>query len=86
VRPAIEQDKDYEDGFFCSMLVVLCYDVAGEELDLPSPPIPKDAMNLNPSNLNYYLLKTPNDWELVGTLNEPQGWGQRIFRRESSHP
>jgi hypothetical protein len=89
VKAAIDNDSDYEGGFFCSMLVVICYDVAGEELNMPSPPIPKDPMNLNPSNLHYYLLKHPDVWQMVGTLNEPggawDGWMDRIFKRESSH-
>lgn len=85
MRDALEQDKDYENGFFCSMLVALCYDVAAEELGLPSPPIAKDPMNLNPSNLHSYLIHHRATWEFIGTYDEPSGWVDRIFGKEKGH-
>ena len=83
VGKALANGSDYGDGFFCSMLVVICYDVAGQELKLPSPPILKDPMNLNPSNLQAYLLDHPDVWQLVGTVNEAKDWIDRIFSIES---
>src|SRR5208337_524372 len=79
------------DGYYCSMFVTVCYQVAALRCNIPVPTILNgDAMNMSPSDLESYLNAFSNTWTFVGTLNLPSGdawdrWRQRVFSREHSH-
>jgi len=81
----------YTDGYYCSMFVTVCYQVAALRCNIPVPTILNgDAMNMSPSDLESYLNAFSNTWTFVGTLNLPSGdtwdrWRQRVFSREHSH-
>ncbi len=84
VESALDGNGDYEDGFFCSMLATVCYQVAADELKLPRPPIEADAMNMNPSGLEEYMRQHKDVWACIGIYNRPDGnvfgrWARRLF-------
>jgi hypothetical protein len=81
----------YTDGYFCSMFVTVCNQVAALRCGIPVPTILSgDAMNMSPSDLESYLRSYTNSWTFLGTLNLPSGdlfdrWSQRLFAHERSH-
>jgi hypothetical protein len=81
------RDKTYKNGFFCSMLVTVCYQIAADELKLPRPPIEADPMNLSPSGLEAYMRRFKDVWACIGILNRPEGgllgrWKKRLLTSE----
>jgi len=81
----------YRNGYFCSMFVTVCYQVAALRSGIPVPTILNgDAMNMTPSDLESYLRTYTSTWTFVGTLNLPGGdawdrWRQRLFMPELAH-
>jgi hypothetical protein len=80
-------DRTYKDGFFCSMLVTVCYQIGADSLNLPRPPIEADPMNLSPSGLEAYLRRFQDVWACIGILNRPEGgflarWKKRLLNSE----
>lgn len=81
----------YTNGYFCSMFVTVCYQVAAKRCGVPVPTILNgDAMNMSPMDLESYLRTQSGTWSCIGTLNEPTGnfaerWKTRLFTREGAH-
>ena len=76
-------------SFFCSEFVVLCYQVAADNLGKPMP-IPRDALAMTPKSLEAFLEYHSQIWTEVGRYNRPDGgffsrWGQRLFTRHGEH-
>ncbi len=84
-------DGTYANGFFCSMFVTVCYQVAALRCKIPVPTILNgDAMNMSPADLESYLKMHSHTWTFIGTLNLAaentlNRWGKHLFTREHAH-
>jgi hypothetical protein len=76
-------------SFFCSEFVVLCYQVAADNVGKPMP-IPRDALAMTPKALEAFLDYHSQIWTEIGRYNRPTGniaerWAKRLFTRTGEH-
>jgi hypothetical protein len=60
------QDRSHKSGYFCSMFVVLCYQLAAQELGCAMP-LDCNPEAMSPAALHGYVKRHPTWWMKLGT-------------------